>query len=452
MKSTDSGNTWHSIAGDLPENGPLLGLAEDQVDPSLLFAGTEFGLFFTRNGGQHWIQLKGGLPTIPVRDVVVQSRENDLVLATFGRGFYVLDDATALRLLTPELLAKSSVLLPTKDALLYVERRPLGVPKKGMQGENFYAAENPPFGAVFTYYLKEELKTKAERRHDAEEKAAKAGKTLPYPTRDQLRAESEEQKPEIFLMVYDESGKPLRRVNGETAAGIHRAAWDLRYPTPALKTEGGSEGDEDWPSWRNMGPLVMPGEYSVRLFQKMDDKISPLAGPLNFNVIADGASAIRPADRAAITDFQRKAAGLYRAVSGAESAAQDLDKRLKEIRRALQETPSLDPQLAAGADRIQQQNDRIQRTLRGDIALRARNENVSASIEDRVSSIMDGQRFAIARPTQTHVCAYNIASQEFASELARLRQLLEIDLPQLEKAMEAAGAPWTPGRLPQISK
>jgi len=324
----------------------------------------------------------------------VQSRENDLVLATFGRGFYVLDDATALRLLTPELLAKSSVLLPTKDALLYVERRPLGVPKKGMQGENFYAAENPPFGAVFTYYLKEELKTKAERRHDAEEKAAKDGKTLPYPSRDQLRAESEEQKPEIFLMMYDESGKPLRRVNGETAAGIHRAAWDLRYATPALKTEGGSEGDEDWPSWRNMGPLVMPGEYSVRLFQKMDDKISPLAGPLNFNVIADGASAIRPADRAAITDFQRKAAGLYRAVSGAENAAQDLDKRLKEIRRALQETPSLDPQLAAGADRIQQQNDRIQRTLRGDIALRARNENVSASIEDRVSSIMDGHRVA----------------------------------------------------------
>ena len=97
LKSTDAGKTWTSIAGNLPENGPVLAFAEDPVNANLLFAGTEFGAFFTIDGGAHWVRLKGGLPTIAVRDMVIQAREGDLVIATFGRGFYVLDDISPLR-------------------------------------------------------------------------------------------------------------------------------------------------------------------------------------------------------------------------------------------------------------------------------------------------------------------------------------------------------------------
>ena len=91
-KSTNKGATWTNIAGDLPANGPALSFAEDHVNPDLLFVGTEFGLFFTADGGKKWIRLRSNLPTIAVRDLAIQERENDLVLATFGRGFYVLDD------------------------------------------------------------------------------------------------------------------------------------------------------------------------------------------------------------------------------------------------------------------------------------------------------------------------------------------------------------------------
>ena len=152
------------------------------------------GAFFTIDGGrlagQHWVRLKGGLPTIAVRDMVIQAREGDLVIATFGRGFYVLDDITPLRQMKAESTEQAAALFPVKDALLYVERHPLGEPKKGFQGDAFYTAENPPYGAVFTAYLKEKIKTKKEKRQDAEKEAAKKNQTLPYPTNDELRAEA----------------------------------------------------------------------------------------------------------------------------------------------------------------------------------------------------------------------------------------------------------------------
>ena len=242
LKSNDAGRTWTSIVGDLPENGPVLAFAEDPVNPNLLFAGTEFGAFFSVNGGQKWIQMKGGLPTIPVRDMLVHPREGDLILATFGRGFYILDDITPLRQITPDKLQQNAALFPAKDALMYVERFPLGGPKKGFQGDAFYTADNPPYGAVFTYYLKDKIKTMKEQRQAAEKEAVKKGESLPYPTNDELRTEAEALKPEIYLLVYDTSGAPIRRVDGSVDQGFHRVAWDLRYPAPTVQAGGGHDG------------------------------------------------------------------------------------------------------------------------------------------------------------------------------------------------------------------
>src|SRR6202521_5828072 len=235
LKSSNSGKTWTSIAGDLPENGPVLAFAEDTVNPNLLFAGTEFGAFFSVDGGHHWVRLKGGLPTIAVRDMVLQAREGDLVIATFGRGFYVLDDITPLRPMKAESTEQVAAVFPVKDALLYVERHPLGGPRKGFQGDAYYAAENSPYGAVFTAYMKEKTKTRKEKRQDAEKEAAKKNQTLPYPTHDELRAEAEEAKPELYFVVYDDSGAAIRRVDGSTEAGFQRVPWDLRYPAPQVK-------------------------------------------------------------------------------------------------------------------------------------------------------------------------------------------------------------------------
>ncbi len=456
MKSTDAGKTWSSITGDLPENGPTLAFAEDTVNSNLLFVGTEFGAFFSNDGGKKWIQMKGGLPTIAVKDIVIQKRENDLVLATFGRGFYVLDDITALRKSSSETLQQGAATFPVKDALLYIERRPLGGPGKGFQGDAYYAAADPPFGATLTYYLKEKIKTLKEQRQAAEKEIVKKeGKdekgpyaSLPYPSNDVLRAEAEEQKPEVYFVIYDETGAAIRRVAGDAGEGFHRTAWDLRYATQALPAPSADgEGDEDFPSSTTTGPLVFPGKYSVRMFKKVNGQMAEMGEPENFTVTVEGASAISPQDFATQRTFMKTTARLYRAVNGALNAANDLQSKMKSLRAALHEVPAAEEKLGPEADALEKQNNEILRALRGDVALAARSENVAPSINDRVTGIMEGERFSLAKPTQTHAEEYAIASQEFASQLAKLKNLIQVDLTKLEREMEAAGAPWTPGRL-----
>jgi photosystem II stability/assembly factor-like uncharacterized protein len=449
LRSTDAGKTWTSIAANLPENGTVLAFAEDAVNANLLFAGTEFGAFFTVDGGAHWVQLKGGLPTIAVRDMVLEAREADLVIATFGRGFYVLDDISALRQTKPVSLEQAAATFPVKDALLYIERYPLGGPKKGFQGDAFFTAENPPFGAVFTAYLKEKLRTKKEKRQEAEKEAAKKSQTLPYPSNDELRTEAEEKKPEVYFMVYDESGTAIRRVEGSIEAGFQRAAWDLRYPVVALPKH--RDEPEDFSPASASGTLVLPGSYSVKCFQDVNGVLTELGPVQNFKVVTEGQSSIGAGDLAAREEFHRKVARLYRAVSGATHTAHEVEDRTKSIREALRDTPAAEKQLEAEADVIESNNRLILRALSGDTEMQKRNEPVASSINDRIEAIMEGERFSLAKPTQSHVEDYNIAAAEFREELGKLHTLVEVDLAKLEKDMEAAGAPWTPGRVPEWS-
>jgi photosystem II stability/assembly factor-like uncharacterized protein len=456
LKSADAGKSWTSIAGDLPESGPVLAFAEDTVNPNLLFAGTELGAFFTidggkSGGGQHWVRLKGGLPTIAVRDMVIQAREGDLVVATFGRGFYVLDDITPLRQVKAESTEQAAAMFPVKDALLYVERHPLGEPKKGFQGDAFYTAENPPYGAVFTAYMKDKIKTKKEKRQDAEKEAAKKNQTLPYPTHDDLRAEAQEAKPELYFVVYDESGAPIRRVEGGTDSGFQRIAWDLRYSAPQVKKKS-DDGEEDFPDAADQGPLVVAGSYSVRMFEKDGGVVTEVGASQAFKVVTEGAAGMTAGDRAAQEQFLRKVTRLYRAVSGALHTSEDVEARLKAIREALREAPAVETQLGSVADGIEQRDREILRALRGDVDIAKRSEPVPSSIHDRVNSVMEGERFSLARPTQSHIDSYNIAAAEFTEQLAKLHTLVEVDLSKLEKDMEAAGAPWTPGRVPEWSE
>jgi photosystem II stability/assembly factor-like uncharacterized protein len=451
LKSTDAGKTWNSIASDLPES-PVLAFAEDPLDKDLLFVGTESGVFFTFDGGQHWIKLKGGLPTISVHDMVIQARENDLVIATFGRGFYVLDDITPLRV-KPVFVDMQAGMLPVKDALLYVERHPLGGPRKGYLGDSFFTADNPPYGAVFTAYLKDKIKTKKEKRQDAEKDAVKKNQTAAYPSNDELRAEAEEEKPELYFMVYDESGAPIRRVEGKTDSGFQRVAWDLRYPASRVREHSDdSEGDEDFPPIADRGPLVLAGSYSVRMFEKVGETVTELAGPQSFKVATEQSASMTSADRTAQEEFLRNVSHLYRATSGAQRTAEEVESRMKMIRAALRQVPAVDKQLEPVADGIEEHDREILRALRGDVEIAKRSEQVPTSIADRIDGIMEGERFSLAKPTQTHLDAYAIASSEFSDQLAKLHALVDVDLAKLEKDMEAAGAPWTPGRVPEWSE
>ncbi len=437
LKSTDMGKSWNTIKANLPTNGPVLAIEEDHVNADLIFLGTEFGLYFTINGGQQWVRL-GGLPTIAIKDLAIQQRENDLVVATFGRGIYILDDYTPLRGLKSEMLMQDSLLFPVKSAWLYIPTRPYGGKGKSFQGEALYTAENPAYGATFTYYLKEALKTKKQLRQEAEKKG-----DMTYPTNLELREEAEEEESAILLTITDTNGKVVRRLTGSNNVGINRINWDLRYATPVLPP---SNAEQDSFSDDTEGPLVIPGNYTVSLAKRVNGALTPLATPQSFTVVVLGTSTT---DRSVLVDFQRKVARLQRAVVGAIEMANSVKSRMALIKRALQETPDADNRLTENAVGIEKSINDVLRLLRGDNVLRARNENTPTAIAERVDEIVDGQRRSTASPTQTHIDNYRIAAQEFEEQLARLRKLIEVDLANLEKAMEAANAPWTPGRIPQ---
>ena len=447
LKTTDAGRTWISLVANLPKNGPVWAVAEDHVNPNLLFTGTEFGLFFSVDGGQKWIQLKGGLPTIAVRDLNIQKRENDLVVGTFGRGIYILDNYTPLRSIKPETLRQDAAVFPVKDALMYIQSQPLGGRGKSFQGERFFTADNPPYGATMTWYLKDALKTKKEKRQESEREAEKKGAPVNWPTRGELRAEEEEEAPAIIVTITDASDNVVRRLNGPAGAGFQRLTWDLRYPAANLSAPQLPDADPDFepPS----GPLVMPGTYKAAIAKRVDGVVTPIGPPQTFQVVVEGQETMSVSDHAALVEFQQKSVRLQRAATGATQAANALKPRLAAIKRAISETPSLPQRLQDDATALDRRTNEILRALSGDTAARQRNINVPPSINDRVGYVVGAQRMSISRPTQTQIAQYNAAALDFENTLNQLRQLIEVDLARLEKQLEAAGAPWTPGRIPE---
>ena len=460
MKSTDTGKTWSSINGNLPERGSVYAIAEDPVNPNLLFTGTEFGLFFSIDGGVKWTQLKGGLPTIAIRDIAIQKIENDLIIATFGRGIYVLDDYTPLRLAKPETLNQPSMLFPVKDALMYV-RSNLGF--SGSQGASFYTAPNPAYGATFSYFLKESPKTIKQKRQEAERAAERAKTPIHYPSIAELRAESEEEAPATIFTITDSDGKIVRRLNAPAGQGIQRVVWDMRYTPPSISAaaaagpggRGGGGGIGEPPpeggggfggGFGPQGPLVMPGKYTVAMAQRVNGVVTSLPGSQTFNVTVEGREKMTAAEIAALGEFQRKVSALQRSVNGASVAATEAKTTIGLLKRAAQEAPVDNRKLIEQAETFDNAIDDLISKLRGG---RENTEIPPPSISQRVGNVAGTIRLSTVKPTASQVEQFELASAEFKPVLAKLRALIESDLPKFEKALEEAGAPLTPGRLAQ---
>jgi hypothetical protein len=330
---------------------------------------------------------------------------------------------------------------------MYIQAQPLGGGGKSFQGEGFFTAENPAFGATFTYYLKDSLQTRKARRLEAERAASRSGGNVVLPSAAELSAEEEEEAPSIIFTISDSSGKVIRRLTGATTAGIQRVNWDLRYPAANLAPPPNPDGDDTFGPPPG-GPLVMPGTYKVSGAKRVNGVLTSFGQAQEFQVVVEGQDKMNMADRQALVDFQTKVARLQRAVSGATQAANALTPRFAAIRRALLDTPNAE-KLMAEAAALEKRNREILKALSGDSTLRGRNMNLPASINERVGEIVGGQRMSTSRPTQTQMDLYAHAASEFEGTLNALRQLIEVDLAKLEKQMEAAGAPWTPGRIPE---
>jgi photosystem II stability/assembly factor-like uncharacterized protein len=441
LVSRNRGSSWESISGDLKEPFVIYTITQDHIKPDLLFIGTEYGVFFTLNGGKKWIQLKGGLPTQAVRDLDIQERENDLALATFGRGFYILDNYSPLRELDEQTLEQENYkLFPVKDALMFVKRSATF----SSLGSSFFKADNPPFGATFTFYVKEAPKSKKEMRQEKEKELIKDNKPVEYPAWDDLRAEDREEKSYLLFVISDEQGNVVRKLKEEIKQGINRISWDLRYPdtNPVKSVTDKNES----------GVPVMPGKYSVEMFMSIDGELTKLAGPQTFEAKVLNNTTLPPEDRAAMVAFHKKVAELNRAVEGALNSANDLKAKTDVLIYAIKRTPEAPNSLMDNALKIKKETDEILQHLYQDRTLASRNEPTYPTVYERLNELAWGIWQTTSAPTTTQQNVYKVATEEFEPLLTQLKRLLEVDLKNLEADMERYGAPWTPGRVPGWNK
>lgn len=442
LKSTDAGVTWKPIVGDLPLRGSVLAIAEDHVNPSLLFAGTEFGLFFTVDGGSRWHRLRNGLPTVAVRDLAIQRPMNDLLVGTFGRGFYVLDDYAPLRQMSPEVLAKPAAMLPVRDGFLYMQTSQFGGRAKASLGDSFYTADNPPFGAQITFHLKESIQSRKQKRT-----LAQKGPNPEYPSLDDLRLEAEEEVDSIVAIVRDEQGNLVRTIPCPREAGLHRITWDLRYAAPVLpRSATPGEPDSDSPSFGMGGPYALPGKYRVQIAKRSAGEINNLSEPVEFQVKYVGEAPPTADQWKSIGEFHRDAMKLYRDFSAVSGMASELTTRLDLVKSALDVTTGVPDAARKNVRELIAQHRLRVRELSGDGFLAARNEPTPPSISDRVFDALAATRTAISPPTGTQREQLLLARKSIESSSAAMKATTEKDLKELETILDKLGAPWTPGR------
>jgi len=447
LKSTDKGRNWESIAGNLPDNHTVLSIAQDFVDPDLLFAGTEFGIFFTIDGGKIWSQLKSGIPTIKVFDIAIQEKECDLVLATFGRGFYILDNYSPLRELSKETREKESNLFPVKDALMFTQ-------DGGFygQGSNFFYAANPPYGATFTYYLKDVPKMLKEVRKEKETELFKNKEHIPIPTMDELKAEEDEIAPYLIFTIRDANGNIVRKLSTGASKGTSRITWDLHY---ADKNEIDIKDEKFDPnSAGGSGILAMPGKYTASVSMIFHEAESEMAGPVEFTVKVLNNTTLPAANREELVAFQDKVSVLVNAVNGAEEFANELMKRTQYVKQSIQNTPGAPFTLMGEADKVEKKLHAILWSLNGQTPKASEEENWPAPppVKLRLGAILEASYGNTSSPTQTQRDQYALLEEEFPPILAQLKEIAEKDLKTLEDEMDKLGAPWTPGRIPEWKK
>ena len=436
-RSADQGTTWTKISNNLPDRGSVYSIAEDHKTPNLIFTGTEFGIFFSPNSGTEWKQLKAGVPTIAVRDIAIQEREDDLILGTFGRGFFVLDDYSTLREITNTLNTDGD-LLAVRDPLLYLERYPLGLPGKSFQGDSYYQGENLGPVAMFTYFMKEPPTSLKDERRKGEKDSAND----PYPTYDALKNERTEIDPFLIFTVKDSEGNTIRNLKATPKKGVNRVHWDLRYSSddPIRLSK---------PSFYNPfagvseGNLVSPGDYTVELSLYEKGAYSAIGSTISFTVKALDNTVLPASNRGEKLAFQRQVSELSRQVAATRQRMSELNNQLRHAEKAILLTEKNHADLFGQYEAIKGELTELGYLLNGDPVARTLDMDKVPTVSQRIGILNYEQFNTTSDPTATHKMVYEIALDEYQPLKARLVNLLE-DFGALQAQLEASGAPYTP--------
>ncbi len=441
--SHDRGKTWKSISNDLPEKGTVYTIAQDFKDKNLLFVGTEFGVFFSYNGGKNWVQLKSGLPTIAVYDMAIQQQKSDLVLATFGRGFYILDDYSPLRFLNKKFLDSTAYIFPVRPGYIYIQKN-----GKYAQGTNHFIAKNPKFGVTFYYYLKQAPKSSRELRHEREKELWKQGKPIPQISWKQYEDEDKEEPSYLLFTIYDSDGNIVRKITAKPQKGIHRVTWNLRYPGPRpVEQEKFDPFKKD-----NGGIFVMPGKYYVSMALYDKGQYKPLFKKVPFEV--------KPLHNRTISSymeqivaFERQVTEMSRVVLGAMKYSDELMKRVQSIKQAILATPEASPQLMSQVQSIERQLDSVIFVFKG-VKPKASYEEIPPHkwpIYERLQYLIYAHYESLGPITTTERQQLDILQKQVPGQIEALKNLTQ-QIQNIEKQLDNLKSPWTPGRLLELKE
>ncbi len=442
-KTTNRGKTWRSIKGNIPDRTLIWRIVQDHVKPELLFTATEFGIFFTTNGGNNWVKLSG-TPVISFRDLAIQRRENDLVGASFGRSFYIFDDYSVLRTVSRKQMEEENILFPTRKSWWYIPRSHLDFySKKGQLGAGHYVAENPEYGAVFTYYLKEDIKTLKEIRQEKEKKLDEKNRDIPFPGWEELEIEKQQDKIKVWISIEDSQGNTVRRVFAPTKKGFHRVAWDFRYPSPyAIKVDTESKGN--LPPEPSSGLLAPPGTYSATLFRQIDGKISKLAGPDNFDVVQLRQGALKGAQLSDVAAFWRKYEDVVRSVSALNLTLSRSISKVDAMKLALANSTAKSGQLDHRLHELQSELMSLDVNLNGYRSKREPGEKRNPTISSYLSSVGRSIQRSTYGPTETNKKSLEIVVTLLEDSYFKVESA-EQKISRLAEDLLQAGSPWIEG-------
>lgn len=448
LRSQDQGKTWESISSNLPENFPVYSLVEDHITPGLLFVGGEFGVYVSLNDGQEWIRLKSGLPTISVKDMAIHKEENDLVLGTFGRGFYILDNYSALREINSKLLSKEAMVFPIEKGQIYMEKSPLGWGAKGDQGENFFSTPNPAIEQVFTVWIKEKPKSLKEIREENEKDARKAGQDIQYPGWDELRKEDSQSTPYLLLTIRDEFGNLVKTERKVWKKGIQKLNWDFRYASiqPASKTLLNPDGKDA------SGLRVLPGKYTMSLSSVVDNELKELIPAKAFEVQFLQHEYLKPEELIELNAFIKDVNQFLRVLKACENILKEMDEKIQLIEAANQSVSAWTDADLHEIQGIKDELKTLQIAFYGDDTFTRRNYDVPPALSSRANDIVYSLWYSQSAPTGTAINSYRQAKEAFMPVYGQLKTIVLEKIPDLEKKLELKQAPFTPGRFPIYEK
>ena len=451
MKSSDKGKTWVNIGSTLPERGSVYSFAEDHINPNLIFCGTEFGFYFSLDAGKNWVELKSGLPeSICIKDIAIQREENDIILATFGRGIFVLDDYSLLQTIKADDFNKTAAIFPVKTGLVFYPSTPYGHKGKSFQGESFFTAANPPIGATISYYLKDDFKTLKDKRKEAEKEKVKNNKDVYYPSQDSLRLEDNEEGVVVLATITDEIGNNVRKISLPAKKGFSRFTWNGRYDVTSPVNF--NVADESNPYYSpDEGPVAVPGKYYVAIEKIYNGKTEILTEKTLFEIKMLNQSSLPLPDLQKLTAFNKDISELRRIALGTSDYYEHLKEKIKYIKKGVLNGNVNGVNLVGDLKNFEIKKNALDMVLYGDASLARREFETLPGFMGSLENIVGGSWNQSMGPTQTMLDKYSKLKTEFVSiykSVLELKTMVEA----IEIKAENLKMPSTYGRLPLFEK